>query len=371
MNWLKSACIAFLILSIVGCNRLSLVGAGSTRSIHGFYLLNEGNDECSLDFYDYATGIYYKDIFPERNPEGMSGIGNAGNDMVVYGTRLYIAASGSNVVEVIDIRTGWHIDQIPIKNCRSFACKDDYVYVSSYNCPVELDPDAPLGYVAKIDTNSVDVRESCAVGYQPEEMAIVGEYLYVANSGSCRVPNYDNTVSVVDLHIFREVQKIEVAPNLHRMEADSYGKIWVSSLGDHYDIPSMVSAIRTDDNSIDDVLDQLHCSDMALCGDSLYVVSNVFNYFTQSREINYSIVDVRTHEVVTDNFITDGTDQEIQNPYGITVCPKTRDILVTDARDGVTPGKVYCFSKEGKLKWSTYTGGEKPSRIAFSWSPLL
>ena len=242
--------------------------------------------------------------------------------------------------------------------------------MSSYNCPVGIDPNAPQGYVAKIDTSSLEIIDTCPVGYQPEEMAIVGDQLFVANSGCYRVPNYDNTVSVVDLHIFREVQKIEVAPNLHRMEADDYGKIWVSSRGDYYDIPSMTFVINTEDNSICDVLDQLPCSDMAYCGDSLYVISNAFNYFTQTNEIKYSIVNVTTHEVVTDNFITDGTDKEIEYPYGIAVNPQTRDILVTDARDSVTPGKLYCFSKDGKLKWVTNTG-EKPSRIAFTWVSLL
>ena len=59
-----------------------------------------------------------------------------------------------------------------------------------------------------------------------------------------------------------------------------------------------------------------------------------------------------------------------QNPYGIAVNPQTREIYIADARDGVTPGKLYCFSKDGTLKWSTYTG-ELPSRIVFTkYHPL-
>ena len=139
---------------------------------------------------------------------------------------------------------------------------------------------------------------------------------------------------------------------------------------DYYDIPSMVFVISSEINAVVDVKDQLPCSDMAVCGDSLYVLGNVMNYFTQSSEINYSIVDVRTHVVVTDNFITDGTDKEIENPYGIAVNPQTREIFITDARDSVTPGKVYCFSPGGVLKWSTHTG-DIPSRIVFTHKPLL
>ena len=372
---------AALLLFLAGCRTIdpvipsdpSYVGGDDAGNIFGFFLLNEGNmgsNKCTLDFYDYATGIYSKNIFPERNPEIVQELGDVGNDMAIYGSRLWVVVNCSNLVEVIDVRTGWHIEQISIPNCRSIAFKDNYAYVSSYAGPVEIDPNARLGYVAKIDTSSLEVIDTCTVGYQPEEMAIVGDYLYVANSGGYRVPDYDNTVSVIDLHIFREIQKIEVAPNLHRMEADAYGNIWVSSRGDYYDIPSMTYVINTENNSVCDVLDLLACTDMTLCGDSLYVYSNTWNYFTQSSDINYAIVDVKTHQVVTRKFITDGTEQQFQNPYGIAVNPNNHDIFLTDARDYVTPGKVYCFSPDGKLKWQANTG-DIPSRIVFTHTPLL
>ena len=379
---LRIFCLGFLLLAAVTACRTpediipsdpTLVGGGDSGDIYGFFLLNEGNmgsNKCTLDFYDYATGIYSKNIFPERNPEVVQELGDVGNDMAIYGSRLWVVVNCSNLVEVIDVRTGWHIEQISIPNCRYITFKDQYAYVSSYAGPVEIDPNSRLGYVAKIDTSSLEIIDTCTVGYQPEEMAIVGDYLYVANSGGYRVPNYDNTVSVIDLHIFREIQKIEVAPNLHRMEADAYGNIWVSSRGDYYDIPSMTFVINSENNSVCDVLDLLACTDMTLCGDSLYVYSNAWNYFTQTSDINYAVVDVKTHQVVTRNFITDGTEQQFKNPYGIAVNPNTREIFVTDARDYVTPGKVYCFSPDGKLKWQANTG-DIPSRIVFTHTPLL
>ena len=349
------------------------VGGDDAGDIEGFFLLNEGNmgtNKCTLDYYDYHSGIYSKNIFPERNPEIIQELGDVGNDMAIYGSRLWVVVNCSNLVEVIDVRTGWHIEQISIPNCRYITFKDQYAYVSSYAGPVEIDPNSRLGYVAKIDTSSLEIVDICDVGYQPEEMVVVGDYLYVANSGGYRVPNYDNTVSVIDLHIFREIQKIEVAPNLHRLEADKYGQIWVSSRGDYYDIPSMTFVINTENNSVCDVLDLLACTDMTLCGDSLYVYSNTWNYFTQTSDINYAIVDVKTHQVVTRNFITDGTEEQFQNPYGIAVNPNTHEIFVTDARDYVTPGKVYCFSPDGKLKWQANTG-DIPSRIVFTRTTLL
>ena len=348
------------------------VGGGDGGDIAGFFLLNEGNmgsNKCTLDYYDYASGIYHKNIYAERNPGVVQELGDVGNDLAIYGSKLWAVVNCSNLVEVMDAATARHIGQVSIPNCRYIVFKDRYAYVSSYAGPVEVDPNYRLGYVAKIDTTTLQVVDTCVVGYQPEEMVIAGGKLYVANSGGYRVPDYDHTISVIDLASFKEIKKIDVAPNLHRMELDAYGNIWVSSRGDYYDIQPMTFIVSTQSDSVIDQLDLLACSDMTLCGDSLYVYSNVWSYFTQTTDVNYAIVDVKTRQVVTRRFITDGTETQFQNPYGIAVNPNTHEIFVTDARDYITPGKIYCFSPEGRLKWSANTG-DIPSRITFTRTRL-
>ena len=349
------------------------VGSGEAGEITGFFLLNEGNmgsNKCTLDYYDYATGIYFKNIYAERNPDVVQELGDVGNDLQIYGARLYAVVNCSNLVEVMDVATARHIGSVSIPNCRYITFKDQYAYVSSYAGPVEIDPNSRRGYVAKVDTTTLQVVDSCTVGYQPEEMVIVGNKLYVANSGGYRVPDYDHTVSVIDLTSFKEIKTIDVAPNLHRLELDAYGYLWVSSRGDYYDIQPMTFIIDTEYDEVVEQMDLLACSDMTLCGDSLYVYSNAWNYFTQTSDVNYAIVDVKTRQVLTRHFITDGTDMQFQNPYGIAVNPNTHEIFVTDARDYITPGKVYCYSPEGRLKWSANTG-DIPSRIVFTHTPLL
>jgi len=343
-----------------------------TGDIYGFYLLNEGNmgsNKASLDFYDYETGIYHRNIFGERNPNEVKDLGDVGNDIQIYGDKLYAIINCSNYLEVMDVTTAKHITKIAIPNCRYLAFKDQYAYVSAYAGPVAIDQNARIGYVAKIDTASLKVVDECIVGYQPEEMAIVGDKLYVANSGGYRVPNYDRTVSVIDLTTFTEINKIDVAINLHRITPDNYGNLYVSSRGDYYHTPSKTFIIDTRTDKVIGEIADLPNSNMTLCRDSLYVYSTEWSYVNNDWTVSYAIVDTRTQQVVTRNFIKDGTDKKIKVPYGIAVNPNTGDFFVTDAKDYVSPGTLYCFNKEGIKKWSVTTG-DIPAHIVFTRKKL-
>ncbi len=343
-----------------------------TGDIYGFFLLNEGNmgsNKASLDYYDYTTGTYTRNIYGERNPYEIKDLGDVGNDIEIYGDKLWAVINCSNYVEVMDVNTVKHLAKIPVPNCRYLAFKDGYAYVSAYAGPVKIDPDARIGYVAKIDTTTYQVVDSCIVGYQPEEMAVVGNKLYVANSGGYRVPNYDYTVSVIDLEHFEEMYKIPVAINLHRLEPDNYGNLYVSSRGDYYGVSSKTFIIDTKRDVVTDTLHLLPNSNMTLCGDSLYVYSTEFSYITDSWTVSYAILDTSTKKVVTRNFIKDGTDAKIKVPYGIAVNPNTKEFFVTDAKDYVSPGTLHCFTPQGIRKWSVTTG-DIPAHIVFTHKPL-
>ncbi|WP_455585145.1 DUF5074 domain-containing protein [Bacteroides sp.] len=335
--------------------------------ITGFYLLNEGNmgsNKCTLDFMDYTTGYYHKNIYAETNPSVVMELGDVGNDIQIYGKKLYAVINCSHFIEVMDKKNARHLGTIDIPNCRYITFHEGYAYVSSYAGPVQIDPNARLGYVAKVDTATLQVIAECAVGYQPEEMAIVGNKLYVANSGGYRVPNYDRTVSVIDLNTFTEMYKIDVAINLHRLKADRYGNIYVSSRGDYYTVPSNLYVIDTQTDEVTDTLD-IAASELWIDDDYLYLYSTEYSYTNEKEwEITYALIDTRTKQVISRNFITDGTEKQIKKPYGIAVNPETKEFFVTDAKDYVSPGTLYCFTPQGKKKWSVTTG-DIPAHFVF------
>ena len=336
-------------------------------SVAGFYLLNEGNmgsNKATLDRYDYGTGVYERNIFGNANPTVPKEMGDVGNDLGIYGGKLYAVINCSNKVDVMDAASARKVGQIDIPNCRYIRFHDGYAYVSSYAGPVVIDPDyEQRGFVAKVDTTTLQVVDTCVVGFQPDGLEIVGGRLYVANSGGYMVPNYENTLSVIDLASFSEVERVPIAINLQLVLGDRRGILWVVSRGDYYDETSDIYAYDTRKRRI---VGQMHCpaSNCWMDGDSLYVISNQWDAVTAKRTVSYAIVNTASLEVVNRSFITDGTEADIRVPYGIAVNPVTKDILITDARNYVSPGYLLCYSADGVLKWRVRTG-DIPAHFAF------
>lgn len=345
--------------------------------IRGMYLVNEGNmgsNKCTLDYLDFMSNIYVRNLYPERNPNVVKELGDVGNDIQIYGSKMYIVVNASHKVEVVNANTGVREGQIDIPNCRYVRFYRGYAYVSSYVAGILIDPNAPLGAVFKVDTTNLKITDKVTVGYQPDEMEVVGEYLYVANSGGYRVPLYDNTVSMIELERFKQVKKIPVGLNLHRIKLDKEGKLWVSSRGNYNDVqspygpvPSQLFVLKKkggyNDMVVTDTID-IPCSNMAIHGDSLYLYSHEWDNQTNTGYVTYGIINTKTKEIVTKNFITDGTENEIKMPYGINVHPETGDIYVTDAKNYVSTGTLSCYNKFGKRKWRVSTG-DIPAHMVF------
>ncbi|TKC09288.1 YncE family protein [Pedobacter frigoris] len=334
-------------------------------TVKGFYLVNEGNmnmNKASLDYMDYTKGIYRRNIYNEVNPSIVKGLGDVANDIGVYGSKLYIVVNVSNKVEVLDVRTGKRITQINITNCRYITFKDGKAYVSAYLGKVG-DPKAPNGVVVQIDTVSLTEVKRVDVGRQPEEMAIVGQKLYVANSGGYSPGAYERTVSVVDLNSFAVIKNIAVAINLHRLKADQYGDLYVTSRGDYYDIPSKMFVIDTKTDEVKKTFD-IAVSNLVIDGDIAYYYGSEWSYDEAKFTVTYGMLNVKNETLMDRGFISDGTDKSITIPYGIAVHPITKEVFVTDAKNYVSPGKLYCFNTAGQKKW-TVTTGDIPAHFAF------
>jgi YVTN family beta-propeller protein len=319
-----------------------------TAERKGLFILSEGlygQSNSSLTYYDYGALKLTPDQFFAAN---IRGLGDTGNDIKVYGSKMYIVVNVSNTVEVVNSNTAKSIKQIELKDGatgrqpRYIAFNKNKAFISCYD-----------GTVAVMDTASLNIEKYIKVGRNPERMAIANGKLYVANSGGLDFPNYDNTVSVIDLSTLAVIKTITVVENPGGVAADQYGDVYVLSAGNYSDVKRSMTII----NSQTDVIKSQAESDissMVINGDQAYVKSGS----------TVKVYNVKTETIEKEDFISDGT--QIKIIYGIAVDDLTGEVFITDAIDYSTApnGEVFCFNKDGKKKYAI-TAGINPNNVVF------
>ncbi len=342
------------------------------RPAWGMYLLCEGNygsNRTAVDYLDLGAEDgqlhYLTNLYPSRNPDVVKELGDMGSDIQVYGSRLWIVVNNSNKVEVCDAATCRRLGQVDIANCRYVAFHDGYAYVSSFAGPVTIGS-GQQGVVHKIDTLTLQTVATVMVGRQPEEMAVIGNTLYVANSGGYTPDNYERTVSVIDLTTMTETGRIDVDINLHRLRADGRGQLWVSTRGDYASIPSRLYCLAPDAGGAMSVraMVDVPVSEICVAGDSLYYIGVTWSAVTQSNNVAMGVVDVRTCATLETDLFSSPEIKAMQMPYGIIVNPTDRDFYLMDAKNFVTSGELLHFLPDGTFDWRQRTS-DVPSRAAF------
>ena len=351
-------------------------GQAVKGEIVGMYLLNEGNmgsNKATLDYLDLSgndpTVHYLRNIYSSRNPTTVMMLGDVGNDIQIYGSRLWLVINCSNKVEVARATDAVRIGKVDIPNCRYVSFHGGYAYVSSYVGTQYASSSSPLGSVYQVDTLTLQKTDSVSVGYQPEEMAILGDRLYVANSGGYQGmtgQGYESTVSVVDLTTMRETDRIEVAPNLHHLKADRHGQLWVTSRGNYMNLASSIYWLERGADGkmrLGGTIDQ-PVSDLCIVGDSLYFYGSQWSEVTMTNTVTYGIINVRTHQVVCNRLSESDAIRQIRMPYGIIVNPQERDFYLMDAKNYVSSGELFHFLADGTFDWKVKTG-DIPAHAVF------
>lgn len=305
----------------------------------GLYVLCEGNmgsNKARLDYMNLETGMYYSNWYGSQNPTQVKELGDVGNDVQQYGSRLYAVINCSHKVEVMDLRAQ-HISHIDIPNCRYMAFYGSKMYVSAYVGSV-ANPDL-LGSVYEVDTATLAITREVKVGHQPDELCIMDDRLYVANSGGYLTDRYDSTLSVIDINGFAELTKIHVGINPTRVRKDNKGRLWVCCQGNYkerkpelvvWDGYAIVQRIATP------------CSNISICGETVYVLDN------GNRKLRaFSTADFTEQK-------TNITISSFENPYGLLATDEA--LYISDAKNYVSSGVLHCYSYKGAERWTAKTG---------------
>ena len=381
--YMKNLFYALLaMLAVASCREDELVAMSDTQDtgaspapseIVGMYVLCEGNmgtNKASVDYLDLSgqdgTVKYHRNIFPERNPSEVKELGDVGNDLKIYGSRLWMTINCSNMVVVATADSCKKIAKIDIPNCRYLAFYGGFAYVSSYVGPVAVGTNVQRGRVYKVDTLTFEKVDSVTVGYQPDEIAVLDGKLYVANSGGYLLDSSERTVSSIDLASFEVDGSIDVAPNLHRLRADRHGRLWATSRGDYWGTPSRLYVLERGQDGLMALADSVDVpvSDLCIVGDSLYYIGVEWSYETNSNKMSSGIIDIRDCSVAASPLSASAEFGDVTLPYGIIVNPIGGDFYVMDAKDYLSSGKLNHFLPDGTFDWGVWTG-DIPGHAAF------
>jgi len=323
----------------------------------GVYILNSGkmgNNDATLDYYDPETRTLQADIFASNG----RGLGDTGQSMLVYGSKIYIAVSGSSTIEITDL-AGKSLKQLEVKDNgvprspRYLAYFNNKVYVTLYD-----------GYVACIDTAGMVIEKQVKVGDNPEQLVVANQKLYVANSGGMNFPNYGKTVSVIDLPGFTVTKILEVGENPQYMATNNAGnKVYLISTGDYSPGSNILQHIDAQTDIVTKI-EGLNASWMSMgTDDKLYIIST--EYDEQWNMIaNYYVYDAKNEKLVG-NFITDGTT--VPNPYHISA-DKAGGPVYIGSSDYISTGDMYVYSSDGKFLHKFGVSGINPEGVYFQES---
>jgi YVTN family beta-propeller protein len=317
----------------------------------GLLILNRGNwqaNDASLGFYNFASKVVIPDIYKIVNG---SGLGDSAEDFLIYGSKVYVAITGSNRLVVLD-QTGALIKSFePIKDNapqgpRSLAADGGKVYISY-----------AYGHsVAALDTASLSITGEVAVGRYPEQLAVAGGKLYVTNSGGNDFPNYGETVSVIDIATFTVEKEIKVIINPTQIATDSQGDAYVVSMGNYDDVSATLQRIDAKTGAVSTLGT---ATNITLVNDKIYAM---YAPYGVTSGLQFKMYNALTDAVESENFITDGTT--IAAPGKVAVDPLTGKIYITESPYGST-GTIYAFSADGKFEYKFDTEGYDVSAIQF------
>ncbi|MEO8885415.1 MAG: DUF5074 domain-containing protein [Mucilaginibacter sp.] len=335
-------CVTVAVLAIiaVSCHKVDKIVAPTTppqlNNFAGIYVLNQGNSGANnsvLSYFDFSTWNSWNlmnhkfTIFSLTNNINL---GDTGNDAEIYGSKMFVTVTNSNIIDVMEAKTAKLIKQININQPRSIVFVGSNAFVTSYQ-----------GTVSIIDTAALTINKIITVGSYPEQMVVSNNKLYVANSGINNPPVYNNTVSVIDLAGLTVIKTITVSNvNPFSMAADTYGHVYVGCLGDNKKmLPSTVEI----DNTTDAVV---LLPDLNLAYGSPLVVSGDLLYYTGT-DFQVSGFDCK-HQTITKPEIF------AQNTFGsaIAVNNDTGEVFVASALNKL----IYTFDNNRQIIYQINTG---------------
>lgn len=185
---------------------------------NGFFVSCEGNFGTANGSVSFISddGAVENDVYSNVNALPL---GDVVQSMTIIDDKAYIVVNGSAKVEVVDAGTMESITTITEVGSPRYIAQvsDEKAYITDWN-----------GEIAVLDLNTHTITSTIAVGVGPENLAVSGDYAFVANKGGFGL---DSTLSVIDIALDEVVETIVVGEKPAYVQVDINGAVWVLSEG--------------------------------------------------------------------------------------------------------------------------------------------
>lgn len=267
--------------------------AGNPRA----FILTQGHYtgiEGEFDVFDFATSKIAQGAYKAANGQKLGDTPQCG---VAYGSKIYLGTFASNTVEIINA-TDYkslkriRLDEVKVngKRPRSMVAYKGKVYISMYD-----------GYVARLDTTSLEIEADVKVGPNPDVMALYKGKLYVPNTNGedyeydpatgMTTYHFGNTASVVDLETFTVTKTFETPLNPTKFESDGENLVLLC-MGDYDKVAARVYRVN-DDFSSDALTD---ATIMSVGNGNVYFINQPYSNTGIPKAV-YGMCDIRTGKV--------------------------------------------------------------------------
>lgn len=357
LNYFRSfflaATLAITSLGFTSCDDDN-DGPTGAYAEEGVFVVNEGNFQTpngSVSYYNTNTEEVQNNIFGRSNDNRP--LGDVVQNMVIHGDRAFIVVNNSNKIEVVNAGTFASVGVVEgLALPRYFvALNNDKGYVTEYVNFGE-------GRVSVIDLNTYTVTKTIAVGKLPEQIALAGGKLYVANSG-------DNTVSVINTATDAVETSITVADAPNSLAIDRNNVLWVLSSGNKsYDpYPEVDEA-----NSTAAGLTKINTSNNTVTGTITFpevAASAGKLVMNGNRDKLYFIYNGGVHQLGITASAINSSPLINRSFYGLGVDPETSYIYGGDDNGFDGDGTVYIYNPDG-TQISTFKAGIAPNGFVFN-----
>lgn len=348
---MKNISFLILVILVAGCKKPPPEEQPLSEGYgNGILILNEGlyqQNNASISYYSNETSEVQQQAFMTVNGRGL---GDTGNDLVAFsqsGSPYFcVAVDVSSQLEIIHSKTLKSVGQISLiengvgKEPRKVITTNGKIYSCNFD-----------GTVSVVQISTLYITKTIQVGENPDGMAVSNGKLYVSNSGGLNVPNYDSTITVIDLSNDSVIKTIDARINCRATLAGPNNDVYVISNGDYGAIPKAMLRIDTNTDSItneypvnitswDMVDDWIYYYDQDLNG--VYR----FNTITQTFE-NSQIIDASA-------FTT---------PYTLAV--NNDRIYLADANDYVNSSVIRVYNMSGTFIHE-FTAGLNSTNLLFN-----